>query len=111
MSINEHKVTVLGLSFLEFSGSKPKLLTDLFEQMGLIKGGENKSKGIELYHQNDIRFISNPSTGGNAEAFRAIHTRGACAMGFKVDDGIKAYELAIELGAEPAELTDYPIQL
>lgn len=107
MNINYVKIS--GLSFLEFSGSKPKLLTELFEQMCLKKGGEDTSKNITLYYQNDIRFISNPSNGGNAEVFRATHTRGACAMGFKVDDGIKAYNLAIELGAEPAEKTDYPI--
>lgn len=107
MNINYVKIT--GLSFLEFSGSKPKLLTDLFEQMGLKKGGEDNQKGMSLYYQNDIRFISNPSNGGNAEVFRSVHTRGACAIGFKVDNGARAYKQALELGAEPAEQTDYPI--
>lgn len=109
MTADNNFIEVSGLSFLEFSGSKPKLLTDLFEQMGLKKGGEDSSKNITLYFQNDIRFISNPSNGGNAEIFRSVHTRGACAMGFKVDDSDSAYKLAIELGAEPANQTDYPI--
>lgn len=107
--MNTNFVNIFGLSFLEFSGTKPKLLTDLFEQMGLKKGGEDSSKGITLYYQNDIRFISNPSNGGNAEIFRSVHTRGACSMGFKVENSEEAYKLAIELGAEPAKQTDYPI--
>lgn len=107
--MNINHVKILGLSFLEFSGSKPKLLTNLFEEMGLQKGGEDISNGMTLYYQNDIRFISNPTNGGNAEAFRSVHSRGACAMGFKVEDSAKAYELAIALGAEPAELSDYSI--
>lgn len=109
--MNESKdfVEISGLSFLEFSGSRPELLTSLFEKMGLKKGGKNDSKGMSLYHQNDIRFISNPGNGGNAEMFRSVHGRGACAMGFKVGDGAKAYNLALVLGAEPADKTDYPI--
>lgn len=109
MDANENFVEISGLSFLEFSGSQPKLLTDLFDKMGLKKEGGDDSKGISLYYQEDIRFISNPSNGGNAEVFRSVHGRGACAMGFKVDNGAQAYKLALELGAEPADKTDYPI--
>lgn len=109
MSVMKDFVEISGLSFLEFSGNRPELLAALFEKMGLKNGGRSDSNGLALYYQNDIRFISNPSSGGNAEAFRSVHGRGACAMGFKVEDGIKAYELALELGAEPADETDYPI--
>jgi 4-hydroxyphenylpyruvate dioxygenase len=109
MNATKNFVETSGLSFLEFSGSRPALLTSLFEKMGLKKGGENNSKGISIYHQDDIRFISNPSTGGNAEVFRSVHGRGASAMGFKVEDSVQAYELALALGAEAADQTDYPI--
>lgn len=109
MVVPKDYIKVLGLSFLEFSGSRPQLLTSLFEQMGLRKGGEHKNKPISLYYQNTVRFISNPSNGGSAERFRAVHGRGASAMGFKVEDSQKAFELAIKLGAEKAELTDYEI--
>jgi len=109
MNTSESFVEVSGLSFLEFSGSNPKLLTDLFEQMGLKRGGGDDLNRISLYYQEDIRFISNPGNGGNTEVFRSVHGRGASAMGFKVDDGDQAYKLALKLGAEPADQTDYAI--
>jgi len=109
MKTNKNYVQVLGLSFIEFSGNKPELLTDLFEKMGLKKGGEIASSRTKLYYQNDIRFISNPEMGGNAEVFRLAHGKGVCALGFKVASGAKAFKQALLLGAEPADLTDYPI--
>lgn len=109
MNAEYRYVEVSGLSFLEFSGSHPELLTRLFEQMGLKRGGGSDQKNMSLYFQDDIRFISNPGNGGNAEIFRSVHGRGACAMGFKVANGAQAYEQALQLGAEPAEQTDYPI--
>jgi 4-hydroxyphenylpyruvate dioxygenase len=102
-------VEVLGIAFLEFSGSRPHLLTSLFDQMGFNRVGERSEGNICLYQQGDIFFISNPSVGGNAELFRSVHRRGASAMGFKVENSQAAFALAIELGATPATLTDYDI--
>jgi 4-hydroxyphenylpyruvate dioxygenase len=109
MSVDENFVQVSGLSFLEFSGNRPKLLTTLFEKMGLEKGGENTRLPISLYYQGDIRFISNPSNNGNAEIFRSTHGRGACAMGFRVENSEQAFAMALRLGAEAADQTDYDI--
>lgn len=106
---SEKFVETNGLSFIEFSGKRPKLLTTLFAQMGMRKGGESTQKTMSLYYQGDIRFISNPSNGGNAEVFRSVHERGACAMGFKVENASSALSLALELGAQKADQTDYPI--
>ena len=108
-SYKGNHVVVKGLSFVEFSGNKPHLLIDLFEKMGLYEAGNIPSKSASLYAQGNIRFISNPSNGGNAEQFRATHGRGASAIGFKVDDSETAFHQAIELGARPAETTDYDI--
>jgi len=102
-------VQTTGLSFVEFSGPRPDLLTRLFEQMGLQKVGADSAREIQLHVQNDIRFLSNPSNGGNAEQFRKTHQRGASAMGFRVENGELALAQAVRLGAEPAGLTDYPI--
>jgi 4-hydroxyphenylpyruvate dioxygenase len=98
-----------GLSFVEFSGNKPYLLTSLFEKMGFYKAGEMQTNPATLYRQGNINFISNPNNGGNTERFRAVHGRGASAMGFKVDDSLSAYRKAIALGAIPAAITDYDI--
>lgn len=102
-------VEVLGISFLEFSGSRPHLLTSLFEKMCFEKVGEIPSRNISLYKQGEATFISNPSSGGNAELFRSVHHRGASAMGFKVNNSEAAFALATSLGASPATVKDYDI--
>ena len=107
--MNAEPVQVSGLSFVEFSGPRPERLTRLFEQMGLRRVGGDRARNIDLYVQNDIRFLSNPGNGGNAERFRSRHQRGASAMAFRVENGEQAFAQAVRLGAEPAELTDYPL--
>src|SRR5690606_13788073 len=102
-------VQVHDIAFLEFSGSQPRLLLKLFKQMGFVQVGRHKEKPITLHRQGHIHFISNPSSGGNAELFRAVHYRGASAMGFKVSNSQQAFELAVKLGAVPATTTDYDI--
>lgn len=104
------KIDVLDLSFLEFSGSHPELLTELFLKMGFewVTPG-NEPSNVNLFAQGSIRFISNPSTGGNTELFRNQHTRGASAIGFKVANAQEAYTRALELGAEPADKVDYDL--
>ena len=109
MPDKENHVITRGLSFVEFSGNKPHLLIALFEKMGLYQAGQIASKSATLYAQNHIHFISNPSNGGNAEQFRAVHGRGACAMGFRVDNSEAAFAQALALGAQPAAITDYDI--
>ena len=79
-------VQVTDIAFLEFSGSQPRSLLKLFKQMGFVQAGRHVDRPITLHTQGHIHFISNPSSGGNAELFRAVHYRGACAMGFKVAD-------------------------
>ncbi|MFT3928818.1 MAG: 4-hydroxyphenylpyruvate dioxygenase [Spongiibacteraceae bacterium] len=107
---NELKfVEVSGISFLEFSGNRPHLLTSLFEKMCFKKVGEIASRNLSLYKQGEAVFISNPSSDGNAELFRSVHNRGASAMGFRVENSAAAFELAVKLGASPATITDYDI--
>ncbi|MEO0355581.1 MAG: 4-hydroxyphenylpyruvate dioxygenase [Cyanobacteria bacterium P01_A01_bin.3] len=97
------------ISFLEFSGPRPKLLTSLFDQMGFTKLGQHPDKLISLYGQGNIRFICNPSNGGNAERFRREHGRGVSAIAFTVENSRDALRTAVELGAKPADITDYDI--
>lgn len=108
MAHHEH-VQVTDIAFLEFSGSQPRSLLKLFKQMGFQQVGRDAQRPITLHRQGHIHFISNPSSGGNAELFRAVHYRGACAMGFKVANSQQAFEQAVALGAVPANTTDYDI--
>lgn len=102
-------VQVLGLSFLEFSGPNPNLLTKLFDKMGFQRIGEYAAGSMSLHNQGDINFISNPSSGGSAERFRSQHVRGASAMGFKVENAQAAYALALRLGATPGGASDFDV--
>ncbi|BFM06674.1 4-hydroxyphenylpyruvate dioxygenase [Halioxenophilus aromaticivorans] len=99
-------VDVENIAFLEFSGSKPEKLHDLFLQMGFNWRASDDRK---LYNLSEIVFISNPSLGGSAAEFRVKHTRGVSALGFKVADSAQAYQQALALGAEPAANPDWPI--
>lgn len=99
-------VTVGGISFVEFSGNKPHLLDDLFKKMEFIPFPKADQT---LYALGEVRFISNPTTGGSAEVFRKKHIRGASALGFKVEDSDIAFQQAIALGATKADLTDFNI--
>ncbi|GAB2189048.1 4-hydroxyphenylpyruvate dioxygenase [Sessilibacter sp. MAH1] len=99
-------VEVTDISFIEFSGPNPKLLDDLFKQMGF---SAHQSADQTFYNISDINFISNPTSGGSAAVFRAKHVRGASAMGFKVANSQQAFELAVSLGAEPVENADLGI--
>ncbi len=105
---NNHVITN-GLAFVEFSGEKPHLLLELFNNMGFHQAGQIIGTPITLHTQGNIRFISNPSNDGNAEKFRSIHGRGASAMGFRVDNSETAFIQAINLGAKAADITDYEI--
>lgn len=98
-----------GIAFLEFSGNRPYLLRDIFFQMGLKEYEHKTRKGVTLHNSGDIHFISNPAPGGNVEHFRTIHTRGASAIGLLVENSSAAFEQALSLGAEAAEVTDYEI--
>jgi 4-hydroxyphenylpyruvate dioxygenase len=102
-------VVTKGLAFVEFSGSKPALLRDLFSQMGLRQHEHSQRPETTLHHSGQIFFISNPCNGGNAERFRARHGRGVSAIGFRVEDGAASQQQALALGAEVAEIGDYPI--
>ena len=106
MEQNSGYVEVLDYSFLEFSGSQPQLLHQLFEKMGFSYKSHGERK---LYNIANVHFISNPTQGGSAERFRDKHVRGASAIGFKVADSAIAFTRAIELGAKPAEATDFDI--
>jgi len=102
-------ISVQGVSFIEFSGSKPQLLRALFNNMGLRQYVHVDDENITLHHQGDIHFISNPSEYGNVKSFREVHKRGASAIGFKVENSKIALESAVEKGAEKVVNLNYPI--
>lgn len=100
-SINENPCELDGFAFLEFSGPDKNRLHEQFIEMGFVLTDQHQSLDINLYQQGNIQFIVNNDSHCQAREHAKTHGPGACAMGFKVKDAKKAYEHAIEQGAEP----------
>ena len=64
-----------------------------------------------LYRQGDINFIVNREPKSAAAYFAAEHGPSACGLAFRVKDSHKAYERALELGAQPIEIPTGPMEL
>ena len=92
-----------GFEFVEYAHPKPQELHDLFKLMGFTAVARHKTKAITLYRQGDINYLVNEEPGSHGFDFVAAHGPCAPSMAFRVVDARRAYERAIELGAEPAD--------
>ena len=88
-----------GFEFVEFTSPDPEKMADLFEKMGFTHVGTHKSKNVRRYAQGDINFLLNMDDAGQVAGFRNAHGPSANAMAFRVADGEKARDLALERGA------------
>ncbi len=88
-----------GFAFLEFSAPDSKLLRQQFLKMGFHKSAQHCHQDIDSYSQGSIQFIVNNTQNSQAERHALNHGAGACAMGFKVADALKAYQYALAHGA------------
>ena len=64
-----------------------------------------------LYRQGDINFIVNREPHSAAAYFAAEHGPSACGLAFRVRDSHKAYDRALELGAQPIDMPTGPMEL
>src|SRR5215217_7315460 len=79
--------------------------------MGFTLVAKHRSKDVVLYRQGDINFIVNREPKSAAAYFAAEHGPSACGMAFRVKDAHKAYNRALELGAQPIEIPTGPMEL
>ena len=93
-----------GFDFVEFASPQPEAVATLFEQLGFSHVANHRSKDVALYRQGDINLIINREPLSPASYFVEEHGAGACSMGFRVQDSKKAYERAIEMGAQPVNV-------
>lgn len=100
-----------GFEFLEFSSPEPAQLKQLFEQVGFTHIANHRSKNVQLYRQGDINFIINQEPKSPASYFADEHGAGACGMAFRVKNAQQAYDRALELGAQPVELSTGAMEL
>ena len=87
------------------------MLEPLFETLGFIEVAKHRSKEVTLWRQGDINFIINSEPGSYVAYFAEEHGPCACGMAFRVADSHKAYNLALEKGAQPIDIPAGPMEL
>ena len=94
-----------GFEFVEYAHPRPEELHALFRLMGYVPVARHKTRKITVYRQGDINYLVNEEPGTHGFNFVAAHGPCAPSMAFRVVDAKQAYERAISLGAEPAEVS------
>ncbi len=107
----ENPMGLMGFEFVEFASPTPNVLEPVFEMLGFTRVATHRSKDVALYRQGDINFIVNNEPESVASYFAAEHGPSACGMAFRVRDSHKAYQRALELGAQPVDLPPGPMEL
>lgn len=79
--------------------------------MGFTQVARHKSKKAFLWRQGNINIILNYQPESYASYFFNEHGPSACAMGFRTRDAAKAFNKALELGAEPMYSKIGPMEL
>ncbi len=100
-----------GFEFVEYTAEDPSALGDLFETMGLRAVARHRSKAVTHYRQGGINFIVNAEPRSFAQSFAQVHGPGVCAIAFRVEDAARAFERALDLGAEPHHGRVGPMEL
>src|SRR3981189_2907366 len=94
-----------GFEFVEYAHPRPQELHALFRLMGYVPVARHRTKRITVYRQGDINYLVNEEPGTHGFNFVAAHGPCAPSMAFRVVDAKAAYERAIALGAEPADVS------
>jgi 4-hydroxyphenylpyruvate dioxygenase len=102
---------LMGFEFVEFASPVPDTLEPVFERLGFSLVAKHRSKDVALYRQGQINFIVNRDPKSPAGYFAAEHGPSACGLAFRVKDSHKAYNLALELGAQPIDMPTGPMEL
>ena len=106
----DNPMGLAGFEFVEFASPKPGTLEPMLEKLGFTLVARHRSKNVLLYRQGGINFIVNNEP-GLAAYFAAEHGASACGLAFRVKDAHKAYQRALELGAQPVEIPTGPMEL
>jgi 4-hydroxyphenylpyruvate dioxygenase len=109
--IFENPIGLDGFEFVEFAAPDSTLLDAVFKSLGFQPVADHRSKDVTLYRQGAINFIVNREPESLGHYFAEEHGPSACAMGFRVHDAHKAYDILLELGAQPIEVPTGPMEL
>src|SRR5467141_2980745 len=94
-----------GFEFVEYAHPRPEALHALFKLMGYVPVARHKTRKITVYRQGDINYLVNEAPGTHGFNFVAAHGPCAPSMAFRVVDAKLAFERALSLGAEPADIS------
>ncbi len=92
-----------GFEFCEFTSPEPDRMAAQFEQLGFVAASRHPTKDVVRYKQGRINLLLNNEPTGQAADFRAAHGPSANGMAFRVADADRAFEMALERGAEAAD--------
>ena len=109
--LHDNPMGLIGFEFVEFAAPVPDMLEPVFERLGFTLVARHRSKDVVLYRQGGINFIVNREPKSAASYFAAEHGPSACGLAFRVKDAHKAYERALELGAQPVDIPTGPMEL
>jgi 4-hydroxyphenylpyruvate dioxygenase len=107
----DNPMGLMGFEFVEFASPTPNTLEPVFEKLGFTLVAKHRSKDVVLYRQGGINFIVNRDPKSPAAYFAAEHGPSACGLAFRVKDSHKAYNRALELGAQPIDMPVGPMEL
>src|ERR1700759_5195692 len=102
---NDNPMGPDGFEFVEYAHPEPAQLHALFALMGYAPVARHRTKKITVYRQGDINYLVNEEPGTHGFDFVAAHGPCAPSMAFRVVDAKAAYQRAIALGAEPADMS------
>src|SRR5579862_1485101 len=93
-----------GFEFVEFAHPDGAALHALFKLMGFEAVARHRTRKITVYRQGDVNYLVNEEVG--SQGFDFVEAHGPCApsMAFRVVDAKRAYDRALALGAEPADV-------
>jgi 4-hydroxyphenylpyruvate dioxygenase len=107
----DNPMGLMGFEFIEFASPESGVLESVFVKLGFTEVARHRSKDVSLYRQGDINFIVNREPGSLAWYFAGEHGPSACGLAFRVKDAHKAYNRALQLGAQPIDIPTGPMEL
>jgi 4-hydroxyphenylpyruvate dioxygenase len=92
-----------GFEFVELTGPDASKIEDILGRLGFTATMKHPARDVVRWKQGRINILVNREESGNAAEFRSVHGPSACAMGFRVDDPQRAFDMAVARGAVPVD--------
>jgi 4-hydroxyphenylpyruvate dioxygenase len=99
MMTTQNPLGLEGIDFVEFASPDPDALHRLFLDFGFSRELRHMTRAVDVYVQNDIRFLLNREPRSFGAGFAREHGPSICAMGWRVSDAAVAAKVAEARGA------------